>query len=471
LNNRKCILKKGAIVTLIQPPVDPDFLGLEKVYPNPLPPTGLAILASVIYSVRPDITIRILDGNLLSIGEILDAIHGDLIGISDWSTFHNNAMLIAKESKGCLPDSPVIIGGPNATHLAEQILRNHTAVDAVVIGDGEDATSGLVLGHTWSNIPNFAFRDKQRINRTRRKVQQISSLPLFNFCYLLPQYDKKREPIPVASIRGCIKAAQKGTCRYCSLVNKTPRVTPPEKVWQQIDLLNSKYGASYFFETGDDFMLGNYAEKLLSNRPKKLSNIKWRIYAYPLGLTTERIQVLQKLNIQSIFIGFEAINKDILAKMGRKGLNAQGIRQLLSRLHTAGIKTIGSFMFGFPGDDKKTIIKLRCFIEEIALDYSDSFEAIQVSLVTPIAGSQLFADACNHPNIKYDYYKATGGYLDRIDIIDYKLLVKLYLKHIVNIEYEWLAEQLQFCINTIIKKNITRSTFLGIENNQLNSTK
>jgi radical SAM superfamily enzyme YgiQ (UPF0313 family) len=306
---------------LVCPSSDRTYDGLElKMFKSV--PIGLELIAKGTELAVPDCSIKVVDGNVTNLCRILKGISEERphwIGISDLYSNHHNALKIAEHAH--LTGATTIIGGPNATHLADRILKNRDFVDFVVRGDGERATSLLVAGEKPINIPNLTYRvDEQVVSNPRHA---LSLDIIFDLEHLddLSLYDKNNA-IPLSSIRGCVKAEQDKRCSFCSIDHKL-KLMNPELVWQQIDLLNSRYGFDYFFEAGDNFLVGDYPQRLLDARPNHLTNIRFRLYVSPDQINEVSIEVLRQFN-PFIFIGVDSAD-DLILKRSGKGLAARRV--------------------------------------------------------------------------------------------------------------------------------------------------
>ena len=147
-------------VMLVQPGADDRYQEVRAGYRRTPPPLGLVILAELARHKFPGVRIRVVDGSYTSMDEIKNALSSgevDLLGLTNWFTNHNGCLEIARFAKAQQPDCRVIFGGPNAGHLARQILRNREYVDAVVAEDGEDAFLAVLAGADYYSVKTSSF--------------------------------------------------------------------------------------------------------------------------------------------------------------------------------------------------------------------------------------------------------------------------------------------------------------------------
>lgn len=444
-------------VLLIHPSTDKRYLELNVGYQETPPPLGLVIMGNVLRCKFPDLQVRILDGNYLSVGEIKEITqeeHFDLIGLSDWFTNHENCLEIARHAKSANARSILVLGGPNAGHLANQILSNHSFIDYVVANDGEDAITGLVAALPNKQIPNLYFRGNGSIEFSHPANSDLNALPQIDFDFkdlaqsLIP-YDSRRQnyepeyltPFPVSLVRGCIKAVKSGRCAYCSIPGDRVKVTRPEKFWDQISFLNSKYGIEYFFETGDDFSVGSYPERVMAAKPKDL-NVRFRIYTQPVNISERNLKIFQQIGVREIFIGVENVNYDILER-SNKPYDTSHLDEMLELLSAYNIRAHLAFLFGLPGETQETV--QRNFDEAIRIveRYEHTIKRILFSLAVPIVGCDWFVRLQSDLHIQQQYKALTCRSLWGSDTPDYSALTRLFVRKYCSIDYEWLLDVIE----------------------------
>ncbi len=438
-------------VNLIRPKTDDVYSGLKQVYSSFPPSAGLCCLGSAIKD-KSDVVIS--DGNLNR-----PQFNADIVGIQDWVTTHTEALRLARQAKEQNPRSIVVLGGINASHLANRILQNHGYVDYVVHGHGEEALLGLVLGDQLATIPNLCYRKDGVVKKNPGKVIRSR---LFNLEQVVSWECDKETPFPIAGIRGCIKAATQGICRYCSLENESVGVMSPVDFWKQVRILKEKYGITYFFETGDEFNVGTYPQRLLHARPNDLSDVSFRIYSYPETLSQPGvIETLADLKVRELYMGVETINGDILRSAGRK-YDAGVIEDIFEKFSQNGLRVMVPFMFGLPGETNQTAQDNFDFSQRLLEKFPYVIKMMQYSLVVPIAGSSYFALASTNKNVR-DAYSRDGRSLDRDDTFDYGLLTELFIQSFSKSDIDFLRKLIERGKKRVQELGFKTSTFIGVE--------
>lgn len=445
---------------LIHPSNDDNFKNLRPVYKILPPPTGLAVLASYINKHNINIKIEIWDGNYHSDEEITKNLYADYVGVSNWYSNHKNALNIAKLAKTMNPDSKVIIGGPNASNLGMRLLENRDFIDYVVVGDGEECLLKIIQNkHSKKEIPNLWYRENGEIKYSYSSPTDMNTLPVFTFdqivnfnpnvydCVINQSFHRDISPIPISSVRGCVKAVLEGPCEFCALSNLNKlRAMNPKNFWEQISYLNKRYNFTHYFETGDDFIVGDYAKLLLSQKPSDVDAF-FRVYANPMHINREKLELLKELGIYEIFIGIESLNKDVL-EQAKKNIDKKHILELIQYAQDLEIGIFPSFILGLPKETKESMEETTTFINYILSEFKN-IKHLLLSTAVPIIGSAWFNNLQNEQSIRSDYYKQTNEHLQKTDVIDYKVLLDLSLEKYSNVT----IEDISTAIKNIIKLN------------------
>lgn len=440
-------------VQLIHPANDNKHSLIQNGYKSFPPPAGLEILASYILSKKTNVDFEIFDGNTTSTYEIISNIYADFIGISDWFSNHLNAIDIAKKIKQRNPNCKIAIGGPNATNLGDRILKKYSFVDYVICGDGEESLFGLLDRQPFNIIPNLWYRQpNSEITFTFKKVFNINKSEPYNLDHLYSfnfykynsnslNYNETMNlaPMPISSIRGCIKAKKYGACSFCSIIDDSKlTVKSAANFWNQIEFLYKKYGIRKFFESGDSFVIGNYPEKLLISKPIDL-NIHLRIYANIETLSEQKIEILAKIGVKEIFIGIENIDPSIL-KQSNKVIDTKQVVKTLEIIEKFNIHPFLSFILGLPGESKESMKKNHDFARQLSYQFT-KMNHISFNVGFPLIGSDWFKTLMNNSFIEKYYFNFTNKSLFDEDDIDYELLFLLSLKEYSTVSFAELYKQ------------------------------
>lgn len=437
-------------IILVRPPLD-DWYGGQAYQKQISVPSGLCLLATIL--TKLGIKTMIVDGINQSVDRVIkkiNAIKPEFVGVTETYAQHLNALMILEAAKNY--GAKTIIGGPNVTFLAKNILFRRIYVDYVVVGDGEDALPQIVLKKSPTEIPNLFYRDSKAIIRNN-PVKTVEMEHLFNLSNIKDQsIIDKTNLCPISIVRGCLYREKNNNrgCIFCSC-NHPLKIMNPELAWNQIALLNNLYGFKYFGDAGDSFIIPELLEKLLTTRPKKLSGIQFRIFAGPEQINKGIAKLLQALNVREVFLGLESVDDKILKAAG-KAYTREIIDQAIKTLFAHNIDIQTPFIFGLPHETTDSI--------SVSLEYAKSLvnskmiKKITASYPIPFPGTALFNNI--RQSISADEYH---GDLYNDDFFNYKLLVELLLKYFTEVNFEQ--------INSAIKQTqglMAESGSFGINN-------
>ena len=237
-------------VALINPPI------VEGSFQHqPYLPMGLAYLAAVLEQQR--IEAKIIDCQALCInqqqlGRELSLFQPDLVGITAIAPLMSSALLSAKTAKETIPGVKVVLGGPHATFMDEQIIARESAVDFIVRGEGEltllEIAQNLDEKIQIAQIKGVTYKDNNKVIRTPNRpfIQDLDSLP--RPAYHLFELDRYRlfgkRLLPVITSRGC--PFQCNFCVASRMFGKEYRMRSAENVLDELEWLKNTHKAQAF---------------------------------------------------------------------------------------------------------------------------------------------------------------------------------------------------------------------------------
>jgi radical SAM superfamily enzyme YgiQ (UPF0313 family) len=331
--------------------------------------------------------------------EAVRAFAPDMIGLSARSFFYPATVRLAENLKRLLPEVPIIMGGQHVTLLG----ADHSwpdCFDCVVFGEGEEACARL-------------FAAVQRGESLPRKMRgaalgEISHVPAWDILASAKNYRRAYTPFFTDAIgsvvwsRGC-----PFNCFFCSgpaiWAGCKPRVRyrTPASVGAEMELLSSRFGVRRVF-VHDDTLNANL-EKLraiLEELRRRHTSVIWGAAGMRANqaLTPEWLfPLLWNAGCRYVSFGIESGSPQVLQKLNRR-VTHEETERALALAARCGFKTCGGFTIGhvWPGPDgglegehEKDLIT--------TLDYMRSLLrrrllwSIQMSVITPLPGSPLFA--------------------------------------------------------------------------------
>ena len=400
------------------------------------PPLGLASIAAYIRSKGH--TVEIIDCNIdgpsfsdfvlyFTRHFLVVYSHINVIGISSLTSNINTAYKIAQLCKEHYPDAIIVLGGPHATALPQEVIQNEY-VDIVVVGEGEYTFEEIVSGCNLSSIHGIVYKNENGniiTNTPRKRINDLDSLPM-------PAYDRLRiadyrpakgsyKRLPAMSMvtsRGC-----PGACTFCvkTLGN---RITyrSAEKIIEEIRLLIGQYKIKHILFYDDTFTVNErnvmrLCDLLIINK----INITWTCFTCTVFVSYELLQKMKDAGCHQIMYGIESTDRTVLQNINKK-IDITHVRNAVQWTKQVGIECRLAFLVGSPGDTETTIQENIKFINQLDPDY------LIVNVTTPFPGTQMFEWAKDEDLItsyNWDDYTLAKPVI-RLKNLNEKQIIKLY---------------------------------------------
>lgn len=169
--------------------------------------------------------------------DILSDIYGEqpaVIGLACYIWNIEMTLQLTSLLRKVLPNTVIILGGPEVTYGAEEVIQNTPAVDYIVKGEGEEVLGRLLeclrSQEDTSDIEGLVFRWQDKIVATG-EAQVVRELPILPFPYkdeTMPSL--KDKIIYYESSRGC-----PFSCQYClSSATQGVRFFPVSRVLDEL---------------------------------------------------------------------------------------------------------------------------------------------------------------------------------------------------------------------------------------------
>lgn len=83
----------------------------------------------------------------------------------------------------------------------------------------------------------------------------------------------------------------------------------------------------------------------------------------------DTLKLMKRAGCHTILFGVETANDDILRANG-KGFTAAQVKKAFALCRQLGLRTLGTFIFGLPGEDKESCLKTIAFAKQISADFA-----------------------------------------------------------------------------------------------------
>jgi radical SAM superfamily enzyme YgiQ (UPF0313 family) len=352
-------MKKPKLV-LIHPAPDKDRLISRRRTKSSVAQLNLPILAA---HADDRFDVRILDENVEEID--FNSVEADLVGISLMTSTALRGYDIADAFRR--RGITVVLGGMHVFFMQDEALAH---ADSIVIGEGEFA---------WNDLLDDFLAGRLKKSYRASKLHDLKGLPRPRLDLLKPGAYSFANVVETS--RGC-----PNRCNYCAVTEfwgTKFRFRPIEEVIDEIKALPP--GNLLFI---DDNLFGHserakeFFRALIPLRRRWVGQGDLRLARDP-----ELLELAARSGCKWLFMGFETTSVENLKSLGKAKLNrAPEYEQSISTIHNAGIKILGSFMFGLDNDGPDV------FARTLEFCIGNHLECANFYILTPLPGTKLFDD-------------------------------------------------------------------------------
>ncbi len=351
------------------------------------PPITLGILTQIAKSYG---RVRFFDGNVenWTLQDLLNDIrtfNPNLILFNTGFPSIDMDMSVAESVKKSFPDIKLAAFGVYFTLLEKEALRQHPYLDFCIYGEPEDTFRELLTTlnagkNNFDQIQGLIVRKDEvlQINPKRPLQQNLDTLPfpardLFkNGRYRLPHNGNTFTLINLA--RGCPYS-----CTYCIVApysGKKTRKHSVEYIINEIKECKFQYGIKEFLFWDEVFTIDKeFAFEICNAIIDHNLNIKWAATTRVDLVEYDLIIKMKEAGCYLLGLGIESGNQKILDN-SKKEQTLDDVRRCVKLVKKAGIKTMGHFIFGLPGETKETANQTIDFMLELKLDFIQSYCAV-----------------------------------------------------------------------------------------------
>ena len=355
-------------------------------------PIGLAYLAAVLEKSGHEVTV--IDCPALEIDhKKLEAkiatFEPNVVGITSLTPMTQSTFLAVHVAKETCPNAIVILGGPHATFMDEQILSENSEVDVVVRGEGEQTLLEL-MRHVFSfgdlhGIAGITFRKNGQIIRTPNRpfIQNLDELPRPAYEHFqLRKYRLFGKVIlPIMTSRGC-----PFQCSYCvssRMGGIRFRARSPKNVVDELEWLRDTHGADAFSFYDDTFTLDiERACEICEEIKNRNIGLPWDCQTRVDRVSKEVLVKMREAKCQLVSFGVESGSQKILDAV-KKGTTVEQNERAVRWAKEVGLPVSMSVIIGYPGETTDTLKQTMNFIRKVEPDY------VYLCLATPYPGTEL----------------------------------------------------------------------------------
>jgi len=356
-----------------------------------IPPLSLAYVAAIAENAGHNVIIIDAVAEKLSLGDTIRRIEKfspDILGFTLATyAFHQTlaGIKIIKEKLNL----PVMVGGWHLTLYPKETL-SHKCIDYALIGEVENTLprflKTLEEGGSLLSVNGLGFRDNGKIVITP-EAALTANLDLIPFPsrHLLENHlyynilSRTKNFTAMLSTRGCPYQ-----CMFCDLKTKKFRMRSALNFVDEIEINYRKFGIKEFDIYDSSFTVDKQrVYKICAELRNRKIQVSWTARSRVDTVDKDLLNAMAQAGCNTLMYGIETGDPVILNGL-KKHTNLENVKNIISITKGCGIKTLGFFMLGCPGETRSTALKTIRFINSLDLDY------IQVTQLTPFPNTELY---------------------------------------------------------------------------------
>ena len=278
---------------------------------------------------------------------------------------------------------PLFIGnGDVLLYAAEEFFKNYPFLDAVLF----DYTSPDIVHYLRGDhaaVNSMAFRSSGGLQVRKKEIRPEE------FSYPVPRHDKfplkryllaqgKRFPFTAVQTNfGC-----PFKCSFCVASTLGYKYRSVDNVMEELRSVAALGIREIFFlDFTFEARRKNVIELCRRINEERL-DLSWTCSSRANTLDREILSRMKLAGCHTVLIGVESGDEDILVKYS-KGVTKKDLKRAFSLCRAMGIRTLGHFIIGLPGETEQTVRKTLEFALELDCDLA-SFNIAVPALGTPL---------------------------------------------------------------------------------------
>ena len=296
----------------------------------------------------------------------------DIIGFSLKTSTAKAAFLISKIIKKGYKKAVHVAGGPHITLDFKGSLLENTDIKYCFLGESDisfiDFVNRLEKKEPVEDIPGIAYVKNGKVVVTKQKY--IDDLDALSYPSLeaIKNFNFKDFRYPIITSRGCPYL-----CTYCCVrlvCGSKWRPRSPENAIDELRIAKEKFGIKTFEILDDNFTLDRARAKRFC-RLLIESRLRLSWYCHN-GIRADRIdaelaKIMKKAGCSSVALGIESGNAEVFDSI-KKGEPLEAIVDAVKCIKSAGMRVVGYFIIGLPGDSLDKFKRTIKFQQSLELD-------------------------------------------------------------------------------------------------------
>lgn len=353
--------------------VHEENLRIVQKYFGMFPPLSLAWVAAI--ARRAGHEVILIDARTLRLTkeqtlERLKQFKPDLLGFMMTTYMFQDTLAWIKYLKRELK-LPVVIGGYNLRVYPRESI-SHAEIDYGIVEHALHTVPQLLEAlegkRRLDEVDGLVYKDKGNIKLNPVKAVDFEEFPfpardlLPNELYAEFPTERKNFTVMVTSL-GCPYG-----CHFCEAGRTQYNPRSAGTVVNEMEECYTKYGIREIDIFDYDFTADRKRTIAICRliREKKL-DLLWACRSR-VDIDEELLREMKNAGCGRIYYGIESGSQEILDRV-KKGITLEQVRSTINKTRKLGIKTLGFFLIGAPGETRKTVKTTVNFAKSLKLDY------------------------------------------------------------------------------------------------------
>jgi len=297
--------------------------------------------------------------------------------------------------KRALPETATALIGVHATAMDADVLARYAQVDFIVRREPEATVCELAQAlnneQDASLVKGLSYRQGEQTvrNDDRPFLDELDALPF-------PAWELvDREPyrLPFSRRPFLCLVPQRGCsyrCSFCTAAayyGRRLRKRSVASIIAEIKHDRERFGVDDFFMWAETFTLDrDFVFDLARAMQRETPGIRWTCNSRTDTVDEELLREMARAGCWMVSFGIESADDEVQRQSG-KNLQSLDFAAPLRAARAAGIKTVGHFIFGLPGETQTSLNETLRLALSLDLDFAQFYAA------APFVGSALYDTA------------------------------------------------------------------------------
>ena len=272
----------------------------------------------------------------------------DILAATAWLFNHEQLLHITSRLKALLPESCLILGGPEFLGDNECFLRKNPFVNCVFRGEGEEAFPQWLAcwnrPEQWGAIPGLCFLDSDKQYRDNGTARVL------NFSNLVPPekspfFNWNKPFVQLETTRGCFN-----TCAFCVSGGEKPvRTLPIDNIRRRLQIIR-QHGIKNVRVLDRTFNYNAHRAKELLRLFLEYPDIRFHLEIHPALLSEELKEELKQLpkGLLHLEAGIQSLREPVLEQSRRMGKLSDALKGLQFLCSLPNMETHADLIAGLP---------------------------------------------------------------------------------------------------------------------------